>query len=102
MAKKNDKMDEILNLAKSDATDRSYEEAEKEEKPGKAVSDKEKGRPGRKKVDPRDKKKARQVFYSDAEFEEIEALADELGIEPKAFMQMAINQKIKELSKDGE
>jgi len=66
------------------------------------VADKEKGRPGRKKVDPRDKKKARQVFYSDAEFEEIEALADGLGIDVKSFMQMAINQKVKSLTEEKE
>lgn len=66
---------------------------EKAEKP----TDKEKGVAGRKKVSARDRKKARQVFYSDAVFEDdIEACAEFLNIEPKTFMEMGINKLIKE------
>ena len=94
MAKDNATMDDILKQARENSTDITYKDAETKDE------EKKKSKAGRPKVSKADKKKARQVFYSDNEFEEIEALAEELGIDAKAFMQMAINQKIKNLKGD--
>lgn len=62
----------------------------------KTASKKEVGTAGRKKVKDTQKKKARQVYYSDEVYEnDIAKCAEHLGIEPKTFMEMAINQKVK-------
>ena len=68
--------------------------------PAQAKTDKKESSAGRKKVSESQKKKARQVFYNDISFAEIEECADFLGVEPKTFMQMAINQKVKAVLKD--
>lgn len=92
--KKNNVMLDILNKAKTSTSNKSYEaEDKKAVKPVK----KEGGSAGRKKVT--DKKKPRQVFYNNAEFSVIETLAEEMGVDSRVFMQMAINQKVKELMK---
>jgi hypothetical protein len=65
-------------------------------------SDKEKLKAGRKVKSASQKKKARQVFYSDDDFEAIEECAEIMSIEPQAFMQMVINQRVKAILKDVE
>lgn len=97
MNKKNILMDELLLKAKSGTTNKSYESAEtKEENPVK-----EKSEAGRKPVPVNQKKKARQVFYSDDDFAEIEACAELLCMEAKTFMQIAINEKVKQTLNKG-
>jgi len=93
MPKNNDKMDALINQAKKDTSNKTYKEAD--DLDGKSEGKKSKASSGRKKVPASHKKKARQVFYSDEDFKHIESCADILGVEPKTFMQMAINQKVK-------
>ena len=87
-------MDDIVSKAKKSATNKTYKEADD------TASKKEGGKAGRKKVSDNLKKKARQVFYSDVDFAEIEECADHLGMDTKSFMQMAINQKVKATLKE--
>jgi len=87
-------MDDIVNKAKKGTTNKTYKEADD------TASKKEGGKAGRKKVSENLKKKARQVFYSDMDFQFIEKCADYLGMDTKSFMQMAINQKIKAVLKE--
>ncbi|RLA77509.1 MAG: hypothetical protein DRG78_17335 [Epsilonproteobacteria bacterium] len=98
---KNDTMTNILNNAKTSTSNKSYK-AEDEKEPKKKTSKKpvkkETGTAGRKKV--ADKKKPRQVFYNEAEFSDIEEVAEALGMDTKSFMMMAINQKVKQLQKE--
>lgn len=102
MAKDNKKMDDLLAKAKTGTSVKTYKDAD-DDKPKAAttpVADKkEKAKVGRSKVAPEYKKKARQVFYSDNEFTDIENCADEMGMDAKAFMQMCINQKVKSMLK---
>lgn len=96
---KSTKMDAILAKAKAGATVKTYQEADN--KPTTTtipVADK-KGKVGRSKVAQDDKKKARQVFYSDNEFIDIEKCADQMGMDAKAFMQMCVNVKVKAMMK---
>jgi len=101
MAKDNQAMDDLLAKAKKGTTTKTYKEADTKSKAATTpVADKkEKGKVGRSKVAPEDKKKARQVFYSDNEFTDIEECADEMGMDAKAFMQMCINQRVKSMLK---
>ena len=101
MAKDNKKMDDLLAKAKTGASVKTYKDADDKPKAATVpVADKkEKAKVGRSKVAPEDKKKARQVFYSDNEFTDIENCADEMGMDAKAFMQMCINQKVKSMLK---
>ena len=98
---KTTKMDEILEKAKTGATVKTYQEADN--KPTTTTiptaDKKERGKVGRSKVAQDDKKKARQVFYSDNEFIDIEKCADEMGMDAKAFMQMCVNVKVKAMMK---
>ncbi len=82
--KKTNAMDELLNKAKG-ATNTSYKSAEKADK-------KEGAKVGRKPV--ADKKKARQVYYNDAEYAVIEKVAEGLGIDAKTYKEQAIAQRI--------
>ena len=101
MAKDNETMDQLLAKAKTGTSNKTYKEADNNSKVATTpVADKkEKGKVGRSKVAPEDKKKARQVFYSDNEFTDIEECADEMGMDAKAFMQMCINQRVKSMMK---
>lgn len=101
---KSTKMDEILKKAANVATVKTYQEADTKSKASTVpVADKkEKGKVGRSKVAQDDKKKARQVFYSDNEFIDIEKCADEMGMDAKAFMQMCVNVKVKAMMKTEE
>ena len=102
MAKDNQAMDALLAKAKIGATTKTYKEADeiKSKVIITPVADKkEKGKVGRSKVAQDDKKKARQVFYSDNEFVDIEKCADEMGMDAKAFMQMCVNVKVKSMMK---
>jgi len=101
MGKDNNQMDDILKKASKEATTKTYKGADKgkDEITTKATK---KGTVGRSKVAEDDKKKARQVFYSNNEFIKIEDIAEEMGMDTKAFMQMCINQKVKSLTKDSE
>jgi hypothetical protein len=101
MAKDNEALNDILNKAKAGTTNKTYKEADEV----KAVDEvkatkKEKSKAGRSKVADNLKKKARQVFYSDDDFSIIEECADDLGMDAKAFMQMCINQKVKQMTKE--
>lgn len=98
MEKKTNKtMRDILNRAKKTTSNKSYEAEDKKVDDVKPVK-KNGASSGRKKVS--DKKRARQVFYNNAEFCVIEELAEDLGMDTKSFMQMCINQKVKALMKD--
>lgn len=104
MAKDNIKMDAIINKAKTGTANKTYKEADTkvtDEKVPVAIK-KERGKVGRSKVAPDDKKKARQVFYSDNEFIDIEECADDMGMDVRTFMQMCINQKVKSMMKEEE
>lgn len=66
----------------------------------KKTDKKEVGKGGRPKTDERQKKKPRQVYFSDAEFEdEIAKCAEFMGLETKDYMEMAIRQQVKKTSK---
>ena len=93
--KKNDIMADILKKAKDSTSNKSYDEVDQQEEKEPTANKKEVGSAGRKKVKARQKKKARQVFYSDEEFEEIAECAEFLCIEPKTFMEMGIKKLIK-------
>jgi len=97
MKKENNIMNDILNIATKSTSNKSYEAEDKKAEVSEPVK-KETGTAGRKKVT--DKKKPRQVFYNNAEFKVIEDLAENLGMDTKSFMMMAINQKVKALSKE--
>jgi hypothetical protein len=99
MSDKNEVMKAILQKATKSTSNKSYESEDKKVDEVTPVK-KEGGSAGRKKVT--DKKRPKQVFYNNAEFKVIENLAEEMGVDSRVFMQMAINQKVKELTKNKE
>lgn len=94
MSQKNERMKNILASASKESTKKTYKEADTKTEV-KPQADKKESVAGRKKIKESQKKKARQVFYSDEDFADIEKCAESMGIEAKTFMQMAINQKVK-------
>lgn len=74
----------------------------KSKKTATAPADKKESLAGRKKVSASQKKKARQVFYSDDEFEDILKCAEIEILDVKAFMQRAINKEVKALLREEE
>lgn len=93
--KKNDVMADILKKAKDSTSNKGYDEVDQQEDKAPTANKKEVGTAGRKKVSANQKKKARQVFYSEDEFAEIIECAEFLCIEPKTFMEMGIKKLIK-------
>ena len=99
---KNSVMANILKEASSSTSNKSYEDEDKKIDVIKTTSKKEKGVVGRKAKEPEQKKKARQVYYTDNEYKVIEECAELTGIEPKNFMQMHINLGVKKIQKEEE
>ena len=88
--KKNTLMSDILNKAK-DTSNRSYEQEDQKATVIPPVK-KEVSKAGRKKVS--DKKKPRQVYFNDVEFEMIEVIAEKELVDSKTLMTKAIKKYI--------
>lgn len=95
MDKKNTAMSAILSKAK-DTSNKSYESEDKKAEviKTKPVEKKAKAKVGRKKVS--DKKKPRQVYFNDAEYDVLESIAERELVDTKTLMTKAIKKYILE------
>ncbi|WP_152020971.1 hypothetical protein [Aliarcobacter butzleri] len=91
--KKNNAMSAILNKAK-DTSNKSYEAEDKKAEVVKLnpVEKKIPAKAGRKKVS--DKKKPRQVYFNDSEYEILETIAERELVDTKTLMTKAIKKYI--------